>query len=76
MLGVNDPEPRSPLAVGVQWASRITSLGLEFSLPIVGGYWLDLRQGTSPVATLLGLVLGFAVGMVHLLQIAREASKS
>jgi ATP synthase protein I len=72
---VNDPEPRTPLALGILWASRITSLGLEFSLPVVGGYYLDRWQGTSPLATLAGLVLGFAVGMVHLLQIARGGSR-
>lgn len=58
------------------WASRVTSLGLEFSLPAVGGYYLDRWLQTSPAATLTGLVLGFAVGMVHVLRIAREGSKS
>jgi ATP synthase protein I len=68
---VSDPESRSPLAEGLMWASRVTTLGLEFSLPVVGGHYLDRWQQTSPAATLTGLVLGFAVGMVHLLRIAR-----
>jgi ATP synthase protein I len=74
-LGVSDPVPRSPLADGIMWASRVTTLGLEFSLPVVGGYYLDRWQHTSPVATLTGLVLGFAAGMVHLLRIARVGSR-
>ena len=73
---MTDAEPRSPLSLGLMWASRVTTLGLEFSLPVVGGYYLDRWRHTSPAATLAGLVLGFAVGMVHLLQIAREGSKS
>jgi ATP synthase protein I len=76
MLGVSEPESRSPLAVGIMWASRVTTLGLEFSLPVMAGYYLDRWQHTSPAATLTGLVLGFAVGMVHLLQIARGGAKS
>jgi ATP synthase protein I len=75
MPGVNDPEPRTPLSQGILWASRITSLGLEFSLPVVGGYYFDRWWNTSPAATLVGLVLGFATGMVHVLRIAREGTK-
>jgi hypothetical protein len=68
----SDRDERSPLSVGVSWASRITSLGLEFSLPAVGGYYLDRHFGTAPVATLLGATLGFAIGIMHLVQIARD----
>ena len=73
---MTDGEPRSPLALGLMWASRVTTLGLEFSLPVLGGYYLDRWRHTSPVATLAGLVLGFAVGMMHLLQIARAGSRA
>ncbi|HEX8203256.1 MAG TPA: AtpZ/AtpI family protein [Isosphaeraceae bacterium] len=72
---MTDRDDRSPLALGLMWASRVTSLGLEFSLPVLGGYYLDRWRHTSPAATLAGLVLGFAIGMVHLLQIAREGSR-
>jgi F0F1-type ATP synthase assembly protein I len=57
------------------WATRATALGLEFALPTLGGYYLDRAWRTEPLCTLLGTVLGFVAGMVHLLRIAREGSK-
>ena len=68
-------EPRSPLALGIEWASRITTLGFEFALPALLGNYLDGLWKTGPIGLLAGMVLGFAVGMVHLLWIARGASK-
>jgi F0F1-type ATP synthase assembly protein I len=56
------------------WASRVTTLGLEFALPALGGFWLDGRLGTLPWVTLLGSILGFTVGITHLLRIARQGS--
>lgn len=69
-----DP-PQTPLAVGFAWASRITTLALEFVLPSLAGWWIDGRLGSRPVAMILGTVLGFLVGMLHLLQIARGGAK-
>lgn len=71
---MNQPQPRSVLAVGMQWASRATTLGLEFALPALLGVWLDRRWGSTPLATVIGAVLGFAVGMMHVLRIARQGS--
>lgn len=68
------PESRSAVSVGWAWASRITTIGLEFALPPLAGSWLDRRWGTTPLFTIIGAVMGFAVGMMHLLGIAREAS--
>jgi ATP synthase protein I len=65
-------EPRSILAVGIQMASRVTTVGLEFALPALLGVALDRWWKTSPLVTILGAVLGFAVGMMHILRIARE----
>ncbi|WP_406693738.1 AtpZ/AtpI family protein [Singulisphaera sp. Ch08] len=72
---MSQPEPRSRLSVGMQWASRISTIGLEFALPPLMGAGLDRWLRTSPLATLIGAVLGFAVGMMHLLRIAREGSR-
>ncbi|MEO6808595.1 MAG: AtpZ/AtpI family protein [Isosphaeraceae bacterium] len=69
---VTTPEPRSPLSAGLQWASRITSLGLMFALPTLAGVYIDRQFGSSPVGTLVGAVVGFVTGMVQLLQIARS----
>ena len=66
----------SALSVGMEWASRVTTVGLEFALPPLAGAGLDRWWGTSPWATVVGAVLGFAVGMVHLLRIAREGTKA
>ncbi len=70
MTPQSDPS-RSPLSAGIAWASRLTALGFEFVLPALGGYYLDRRWGTEPAATLVGTVLGFGVGMFHLLQMTR-----
>ncbi|GAC1470799.1 MAG: hypothetical protein NVSMB9_16270 [Isosphaeraceae bacterium] len=66
--------PRSNLSVGMDWASRVTTVGLEFVVPPLLGVFLDGRMGTSPFAMLLGAVCGFALGMFHILRIAREGA--
>ena len=71
-----ESDPRSPLSIGIGWASRITALGFEFSLPPIAGYFADRWLGSNPIGTLAGMVVGFLVGMMHLLRIARESSKS
>ena len=55
----------------MEWASRVSTVGLEFALPPLGGAYLDSRAHTEPWLTLLGAFLGFAVGMFHILRIAR-----
>lgn len=64
-------EPRSPLSAGLEWSSRIGTLGLEFVVPALLGHYLDGRMGTNPVGLLVGMTLGFAAGMMHILRIAR-----
>ena len=51
-------------------------IGLEMAIPPAGGYWLDLRVGTSPLFVILGAILGFVGGMFHLLQIAGQKGPS
>jgi len=72
---LSPPDPIDPLSAGLQWASRITTLSLSFALPAVLGYYIDRWLGSSPIGVLLGVVLGFAAGMIQLLQIARGAPK-
>jgi ATP synthase protein I len=71
---VEQREPRSPLGVGLELASRVTTIGLEFALPAAAGYGLDTWLRTMPVATVIGVVLGFLVGMLHAVRISREFS--
>ena len=71
-----EPESRSILAVGMEWASRATTIGLEFALPPLLGSLADRWWKTGPWLTVVGAVLGFAVGMMHVLRLAREKSRS
>jgi hypothetical protein len=73
---VSGSERRSPLSVGIGLASKLSTLGFEFALPPLLGHYLDRRLGSAPVGLLIGMVLGFAVGIMHILRFAREASKS
>lgn len=70
----DDDRPRSTLSVGIAWASRVTTIGLEFVVPTLLGVGIDRLAGSTPLATLLGALLGFSVGFAHLLRIAREGS--
>jgi ATP synthase protein I len=68
----DEREPRSPLGVGLELASRITTIGLEFALPPVAGFGLDYWLGTTPAATLIGAVIGFVVGMLHAVRLSSD----
>lgn len=71
---MKQPESRSFVSIGVEWTSRIMTLGLEFALPTWGGYALDRWLGTMPLFTLLGAILGFTALMIHLFRINREGT--
>jgi hypothetical protein len=66
---------RSPLSVGIEWSARVSTLGFEFGIPALLGHFLDQKLGTNPVGLLVGMVLGFVVGMMHILRIAKDGSK-
>ena len=68
-------EPRPPMAVAMEWVSRVTTISLSMALPGVGGIWVDSKLGTLPVFVILGVVLGFALGMYQLLQLAKESNR-
>jgi ATP synthase protein I len=63
-------EPRSQIAVGIQWANRITGIALEFVVPMILGVLLDRWWGTNPFATILGGILGFVMGLWHVMRLA------
>jgi len=58
------------MALAMEWVSKITTVGLEMVLPAIGGAYLDRRWGTQYWA-LVGLGVGFSVGMWHLLQMTK-----
>jgi len=66
--------PQSAVSMGVRWATRVTSVGLEFALPPLLGGFLDRRWGLGSTLTIAGAIFGFVAGMVHLLAIAREVA--
>jgi F0F1-type ATP synthase assembly protein I len=70
-----DNDGRSPMSIGMMWAARASTLGFEFALPAFLGHFLDLKLGTNPVALLVGMILGFVVGIMHILRMARDSSK-
>lgn len=63
---------RSPMARGMMWASQISTLGIEMALPILGGYYLDRRWNSSPVCILIGVVLGFGIGLYLIIKITQR----
>lgn len=69
------PVRRSPLALGFEWASRITTVALGFVLPTVGGAWLDERLGSRPWGVLIGTALGVTAGLVQLVRLARASTR-
>lgn len=72
---MDQDHPRSPLALGMEWASRITTLGVEFSLPAIAGHFADRRLETGPAFLMVGMVLGFTLGIFHLVKIAHASSR-
>jgi F0F1-type ATP synthase assembly protein I len=67
-----EPEQRSVLAVGVEWASRVSTVVAGFLLPAIAGFLLDRWLQWGPVFTLVGVVLGFVCGLWQILAMARE----
>src|SRR5207247_2860831 len=70
--GLPGRERIETLAVGIEWATRISTIGLEFALPPLLGFGTDSWLGTTPAATITGAVLGFVLGMWQTLRLARQ----
>lgn len=55
---------------------RFASLGTEFTAIILffilGGSWLDQRYNTSPILLMTGMVLGFGMGLYHIIKRTRD----
>lgn len=58
---------------------RYTSVGVEFSSPIIAGallgHYLDLHFRTDPYLTLIMLLLGVVAGFVNLIRRMRDFQK-
>lgn len=57
----------------------LSGIGFEFIAEVGGltllGWWLDRRLGWSPALTLVGVALGFAVGLYRLISFAKRSMK-
>jgi hypothetical protein len=73
---IQKPDHRSALSIGMDWGTRVTTIGLEFALPAFLGFFLDRYMSTAPWMTVLGAFLGLGIGMVHLVRLASELSAS
>jgi len=71
---IQKPESRSALSVGYYWCARVTSIGLEFAIPAMLGFYLDRWLNTSPWITVIGAFLGLGLGMSQVLRLAGESS--
>lgn len=54
----------------------LAGLGMEFTgillFFILGGSWLDTKFSLSPLLLLVGMVLGFGLGIFHILQRSKD----
>jgi ATP synthase protein I len=73
---IQKPDSRSATSIGLDWGTRITTIGLEFALPAFLGFGLDRWWGTSPWMTLAGALLGLATGMTHVFRLAFKLQES
>ncbi len=59
------------MAKAVAWSSEVISIAIEMVLPMLLGIWLDRKLGTVMVFVLLGAVLGFSLGLFHLVRLTK-----
>ena len=69
----NDGRP--PMVAAMWWVQQITSISVEMALPAALGHWADNRWGTEPWLVGVGALLGFAVAMLHLLQLTKQKAR-
>jgi F0F1-type ATP synthase assembly protein I len=50
----------------------IAQVGLEMVVPIGIGWWADEQLGWAPWLLILGVILGFVLGIGHLVALTRD----
>ena len=60
--------------------ATISTLGMEFAvavaLGVCGGYYFDRKMGSAPWGTLVGVLVGFALGMYIVIKEAKRLEKA
>lgn len=69
------PQDPHPIALAMEWVSRILVVSAEMVVPGLIGQWLDSRWGYSFLG-LLGFGLGMVLGVTHLLVMTRPKPPS
>ena len=69
-------DDRAPMAKAMDWVSRITSACIVTVLPALGGYFVDNWLGTKVVFSLLGMLLGSAIGIYQLVKLVKAMNES
>lgn len=76
--GVGDDAPgrdaRSSRSIGIAFDLGVR-LGISVILGLGGGLLLDAWLGTSPIFTLIGMVLGIGAAMYTIWDVARDAMR-
>jgi hypothetical protein len=70
---VDSPESRPPIAVAMEWVSRVLAISLEMVLPGLFGQWLDGKLGTR-FLVLIGFGLGISLAIWHLTRLGKTAA--
>ena len=66
---------RSAMARGYILASRVTSIGIQLLIYVGLGWWADSTWKTTPWVMLFGVVVGFVVMLMELIQLAKESAQ-
>ena len=59
----------------MQWVSQITSIAIGMVLPGLFGFWIDWKLGTKAVFPVVGVVVGFSVGLWQLIKLTKKPNR-
>jgi F0F1-type ATP synthase assembly protein I len=69
-MSTNAPqEPEDRRRLGTYYA--LAQVGLEMVVPVGLGWWVDDQLGTAPWLLVVGVILGFSLGLLHLVMLTR-----
>jgi len=66
-MAENGPNPRL-----LGWYYALAQIGFEMVAPIALGWWLDSVLDSQPWILIVGVVLGLALGLLHLVVLTQH----